>query len=684
MDKYISQGQVGSPANTTSNVRFDNSGDMALMRQQAGIGNAILAGANMYVDQLQTADITKAGNIYNDKMAELRSKLMQNKEENALDNMSKYEEGRRKILDEIYRTGPRFVREGLGRQQFETSIEKDWIGQKNQMRSYMLGESAKYADNQTANRLFGYNQNISEGYSNPDILNSNVEAGDSELATRYKYYGPEKIKAAQRQWRAQAYGNAINTAISKDDWDSAGILLQGYGNWLDPKLRADLDKMISERKRNDNMLVNVNSLYASYGKDIESAWRDYSKALTGDNSLGIVAEANKMIGRQLGNNTCAVFVGNMITAAGGDTSLISTLADGTYVNYESRGLTFNDRSQLRDGDLVFWSVDSSGYTASSYKGAVNSDTEAYKGITHVGIYDAKTGKVIQSGTHGVSAMDIDTKGYNFVGAAHQPAKAMDATKLEDERKKFFNNYASLVNRDKQQQNLIVENTADRLLAMSKDGQYHSAKEYEDLIYSVAGSNYAMYGKLLPLATHFAKGGGYHDLSFVEMYELETAIDSGNLTQDELKDRLLRMNAKPSTAIEYMRKNKAAINKEQKINWADIKKAFKSIDDNKAVDDVKMMGVMIAAKRHVEEYVQDPKTKGQVPSVAHILNYMQDSLLTGAVGEAAGGYKDYSVATLMRHNIYRVDDAGDGMCRVYFFGRNTPVNIREENLAKVIK
>ena len=88
MDKYISQGQVGTPADRTSSVKLDNSGDMALMKQQAGIGNAILAGAKMFVDQMQTADITKASNMYNDKMSELRSQLMQNKEENAMDNMA--------------------------------------------------------------------------------------------------------------------------------------------------------------------------------------------------------------------------------------------------------------------------------------------------------------------------------------------------------------------------------------------------------------------------------------------------------------------------------------------------------------------------------------------------------------------------------------------------------------------
>ena len=232
---YRAQGQITTPADRTSNVRLDNSGDMALMKQQAGIGNAILAGANMFVDQMQSADIMKASNMYNDKMSALRSELMQNKEENAMENMAKYEEGRQKILDDIYKNGPRFVRGGQGRQKFENSIERDWIGQKNQMRSYMVQEGEKYQDNQLINSLFRYNQNIADGWNNDMVLADNIQQGEDAIRKRYQFHGEEKIKSVINQWKGQAYGNAISTALSKDDYDTAGTLLQGYGQYLDPK-----------------------------------------------------------------------------------------------------------------------------------------------------------------------------------------------------------------------------------------------------------------------------------------------------------------------------------------------------------------------------------------------------------------------------------------------------------------
>jgi len=680
MDRYLAQGQLNGTVDRTVKVKVDNSAEIANLQQQAGIGNAILAGAKMYVDQMQTADIMKASNMYNDKMSELRNKLLQNKEESAMENMNKYEEGRKKILDEIYKTGPLFVREGLGRQKFENSIEKDWIGQKDQMRGYIMQEGNKYQDNQLANRLYGYNQNIADGWSNGLVLAANVEAGEEEIRKRYQYYGEEKIQSVINQWRGQAYNNAITMALGAGKYDQAGAMLQGYGKWLDPKTRASLDKMITAQKRSDNMMGSIDNLFARYGKNAEAAWAEYSKTLVGGNT-NVAQEANKMIGQQLGNNTCAIFVGNMVTAAGGDTSLISTLADGTYLNYENRGLTYTDRSQLRDGDVVFWQVDGAKYTASDDKNAVTSNDKAYKGITHVGIYDAKTGKVIQSGSSGVSAMDIDTSGYHFVAAAHQPSKTLNPTEMEKQRQQFFAHYDNRVSRLQKQENLTVENAANQLLALSQSGKNLDSKAYEKIIYGITGNNWDMYSKLMPLATHFGKGN-FHTLSFLERYNLEEAIDTGTLSQEELKNKLIQMNVKPETAMEYIKKNKTALAKEGKVDWTRMEQAFyEKIGGKDKVTKEQMMGVIMAAKRHVAEYNQDPKTKGQTPSVDHIINYMENSLMTGAAGEAAGGYKDYSVSDLMRHSIYRIDDAGNGNCLVYFFGNDKPVRISEENLAK---
>jgi len=660
MDQYLAQGQLDGTADRTTKVKVDKSAEISNLQQQAGIGNAILAGAKMYLDQMQNADIMKASNMYNDKMSELRSKLLLNKEENAMDNMAKYEEGRQKILEEIYKNGPKFVRAGLGKQKFDQSIEKDWIGQKNQMRGYVMTEGEKYQDNQLANRLLGYNQNISDGWSNGVVLAANVEAGEEEIKKRYKYYGAEKINSAINQWRGQAYNNAITMAVGAENYDQAGALLQGYGKWLDPNTRANIDKIITARKRSDSLMSSIDGLFAKYGENANAAWTEFSKTLTGGN-IDVAKEANKMIGQKLGNNTCAIFVGKMITAAGGDTSLISTLADGTYLNYENRGLTFTDRNQLRDGDLVFWkSLDR--YETTEDKNAIHSTDKAYKGITHCGIYDAKSGKVIQSGTSGVSAIGVDT--YKFIAAAHQPAKAMNATELEKERQQFFSHYDSRINRMKKQENLYIENAANQLLALSKDGQNYTKQDLEKVIYKMTGNNAKMYTALLPLATSLAKQQ-IDVLPVAAQIELEDAIGTGQVTQKELVTQLSKYNLAPETIMKYIHMNKQAISKkgEFKYDWGGLAKALYAREGGKdKVTEEQMMGAIIYGKRFVRDFQLDDKNKGKNLSPGQILDQMEDSLTKNEINFSDGGFfsKDiqFTPAELALKGIYNIQEPSD--------------------------
>ena len=110
---------------------------------------------------------------------------------------------------------------------------------------------------------------------------------------------------------------------------------------------------------------------------------------------------------------CGLFTQQVLAEHG--VELGTRVADGQYLNLEKQGNTFTDRSQLKEGDLVFFDVPSNRehWSYSDDPSAVNSDNQAYKGITHVGIY-AGEGKVLQAGSHGVSYASINDFG-NIAG-----------------------------------------------------------------------------------------------------------------------------------------------------------------------------------------------------------------------------------------------------------------------------
>ena len=223
---------------------------------------------------------------------------------------------------------------------------------------------------------------------------------------------------------------AVQASLAADNYDRAGQLLQGYGDYLDPAVKMQFDKVVMARKKSDDQIVSFEDIYNRYGDDVEGALAELgSKTGMADTAAGMNF-ARSQEGKQWGDNTCAIYTSAYITAAGGDERLKSTLSDGTYRNAEELGLTFSDRSQLRDGDLVYYSGTSQRYAASDDPNAVESGDKAYKGITHVGVYDAKTGKVIQSGSHGVSAIDIDT--YNVVGFSHIGGRELSPTEQKQQ------------------------------------------------------------------------------------------------------------------------------------------------------------------------------------------------------------------------------------------------------------
>ncbi len=428
--------QLGAQADKRINVNINTSGAMAAVRENMQMANTLQQGADRLYEQIVNADVMKANNEYNMRMNEVRNRLFQNKEDKAFGNVAEYEKERNKIIGDILKNGPRSVRFGSGNTAFMTMAEKDWTNQKDVMQRYQIAEAEKYQDTTMKLQLNTTLDDISAGYITDDDLQRSMRRDSAIIYERYKNYGTGRIALETEKAQNSLIQTAVATALAKDDYIRASEIMQGYGSVLSPDKRIAIDKAISERIKSDNELTEMDKLYEQTGGNIEEALKQFD-ANTYDASKGI-NYAKSMEGEYLGENQCAIFVSDTIKQSGGDTDLISTLADGMYRNAEEKGMTFTDRKELRDGDVVYWQVKGSGYTASNDPEAVESDSYAYKGITHVGVYDASTGKVIQSGSHGVGAIDIDT--YNVVGFSHVGAKPLSAVEKQNNQNKLIKHF----------------------------------------------------------------------------------------------------------------------------------------------------------------------------------------------------------------------------------------------------
>ena len=670
--------KLGPQASNVTNVRPDMSGSMAVAKANTQLANTVATGSLQIYDQITSADIMKANNEYNDKMAKLQTKLLENKEENARDNLTKYEEGRKKIIGEVFKNNSS-LRYGRAAQALQQTMDRDWIGQRTQMERYQLNEMEKYKDTQLNNQYLATLKDISVNYNDDAAIVGSLNRGKTMTEQRYAGYGSERIKQANDKWQAQVIGGAVTAAISADNYERAGELLQGYGYMMDPAQRMQLDKVISARQKSDRELSMFDSIYATSGKDIEAGVRALqSRYGTADIQKG-KAFIEGELGKNYGSNQCANFVKGYIRVAGGDESITSSLADGTYRNAEEKGLTFSDRRELRDGDIVYWQVDGSGYSASNNPEDVNSGSKAYKGITHVGVYNAKTGKVIQSGSHGVSELALDAKGYNVVGFSHIGGKAMSLTEQAQLEKDYRAYAMGKINQQKAAVNLMVENACDEIMAAYNQGE-RSPEYFMGMAKRIAGNDYSAYVTLSNVAKSFA-GGGTRKPTLQEQLAIEEDIELAkekNLSQDILVNTLHSKGFDADTIMKYVRMLKKAKNDSRNahFDWTGIMSALKARVGSDKIPAEWIPGLTLYGKKAVKAYIDDKeKSKGNAPSIDWVLDTLEDGIVKGGFRIEGEHFWNrdtrYNVAQLANHGIAQIESMPDGRLKIYSYGNSNP-------------
>lgn len=675
---FESSAQLGAPVNNQANFRPDSSGIMAVARQDAGIAKTVVEGGNKLYEQMAVADVMKANNDINMRMNEVRNKLLQNKEQNALNNMTVYEEERRKIIDDVVKNGPASLRSGIGNRALMATVEKDWTSRKDFMERYQYNEMEKYQDTQLGNQYKLGLKNIADEYMSPEQVEENIRRGEAMTAYRYMNYGPEKVKQMQDRWRSASVATAVQASLTANNYDRAGQLLQGYGDYLDPAAKMQFDKVIQERKKSDSQILAFDDVYKQYGNDIEGAL-NFIKSNTGmaDTAAGITFARSKE-GEQWGDNTCAIFTSACITAAGGDERLKSTLSDGTYRNAEELGLTFSDRKQLRDGDLVYWSGTSQQYAVSDDPNSVNSTDKAYKGITHVGVYDANTGKVIQSGSSGVAAIDIDT--YNVVGFSHIGDRELSPTE-QKQQMDDYRTYAASRERDRRMaDDALFNDWSKNLFAWKEQGVpwEQAMKDAEQW----AGNDLDLYKDVKNAVNLVYKidkapgsGGSSGGLDYGIKNGMKNALGTGQFKNKlDFMEMATRMGASKAdyNALAEMYDDWDAGKGEFAYKWSDIKKEVMEGSRLKGgAEEAQWNGAQAAGKIFIKDYVAKNHVQ---PSDYEVIDYCRKALTVEHYGSYVTDYGviwdsrkelNLSTAQLARAGIKSVEKVSDDMYEITY-------------------
>ena len=439
---YQNRESLNAPASQVSNVRYTNAGEQALARADGVMGAAVADGFLKLKDTVEQGKALEANNEYNQRMSQGTTELMQLKEQEALDITDQYDQLRKKTMDDIQKKYGTYLTYGAGAAAFREYTMRDDATRRANVMKYQHAQTEAYRTTQTNNALAVCAQQAADSGYTDEGIDGAIERALPIVGFQFANYGDEKIKEQQRLIAGKLVDDAVQFAVRSDDYKRIDGLCNKYASVMDPKARASLLAMVRDRAQKANDLSKWQQAYVDLGPNATAAqmrqWLE--ERLLDSGKVSVIHDlyektkgAKYVLGAPEdgadGTFDCGSWSKYVCGKAG--LNLASRCADDQYDQMIAEGRAFHEKSHLRDGDLVFWTN--------------TGGEEGENGVSHVGIYDGETGKVMQAGVHGVGEIDLDT--YDTVGFGRGVGdEKMSALGLEENLKKmagYFDEQRSL-------------------------------------------------------------------------------------------------------------------------------------------------------------------------------------------------------------------------------------------------
>lgn len=272
----------GNPVSNPSDARAwgaDVSGINAL-------GNAVGIGLKMAEDDM-TADVTNAMNEYNKRMDDLMfnqdTGLAYLKNENARNVMQLYQEGEKKIRDEVFKMVPKYKKaQDLFTQKADAytmaGIEDT---QKQAYREAQNYKTAVMNDTIETSQIA-----ISHNYQKPEFVQNELSNIRNVILANGKDYGPQWCKDKIEEVMGKTVGNTLSQAFADNDMQSVDNLVNRFGPLVNPAYIRQFVARNNQQKEQNFMITQSQQLAQQFRKDPKGL-RDYiAKMQTDEPSTG--------------------------------------------------------------------------------------------------------------------------------------------------------------------------------------------------------------------------------------------------------------------------------------------------------------------------------------------------------------------------------------------------------------
>ena len=250
------------------------------------LGNAVGIGLKMAEDDM-TADVTKAMNEYNRRMDDLmfnqENGLAYLKNENARNVTQLYQEGEKKIRDEVFKMVPKYKKaQDLFIQKANAStIAGIEDTQKQAYREHQNYKMAVMNDTIETSQIV-----ISHNYTKPQFVQNELSNIRNVILANGKDYGPQWCKDKIEEVMGKTVGNTLSQAFADNDMQSVDNLVNRFGPLVNPAYIRQFVARNNQQKEQNFMITQSQQLAQQFRKDPKGLRDAISKMQIDEPSTG--------------------------------------------------------------------------------------------------------------------------------------------------------------------------------------------------------------------------------------------------------------------------------------------------------------------------------------------------------------------------------------------------------------
>lgn len=498
----------GNPVSNPSDARAwgsDVSGINAL-------GNAVGIGLKMAEDDM-TADVTNAMNEYNKRMDDLmfnqENGLAYLKNENARNVTQLYQEGEKKIRDEVFKMVPKYKK---AQDLFIQKANASTIAGIEDTQKQAYREHQNYQMAVTNDTIETAQIAISHNYDKKGFIGQQLGNIRAAIYANGQAYGNQWCKDKYEEAAGKTVADALSQAKADDNQQAVDDIINGYSGMINPSYIRQFVAGNNAQKKQNFMITESQQLATQFRKDPQGL-RDYidkmtiKEPTTGNYGSMILSSFRNMVGAPFdipGGTGCVYYSFKAVRDAGFDVPDIKDTDNAEkWAKRDDVNLWRGPDYKPQPGDMA---IVSNSLYANGHAGIVTEN-----GVIQAGNHDGARDVYETPDTDPESGLGGKIYGYvafsQLNGGGVGPAKDRPMTPAEKERlyKATLSEINLLDAQDRKVKHDALESVKQQMADMASQGIYDT-QSYLEVARRNEGVGGLTMADLVPLVNSFASSG----------------------------------------------------------------------------------------------------------------------------------------------------------------------------------